>query len=608
MGNPIPPQRIRDELARVLSSTTFVRNTRQSDFLRFLVERHLDGKDAELKETVIAVEVFGRAPGYDPKLDGIVRTEAVRLRARLSRYYATDGNHNELVIHIPKGGYRPAFSVRQQLGPITVSRRSWSWVAVGFASLGALATAGQLLTRPSSAPKTLAVLPLEEVGTNPGADSDSITDTLTDGITGYLSEIDGLTVRARTSSFVLKGKHLSASDAGRQLDVEFVVEGTIVRAAGQLRVDAELIRVRDEAAVWAHQFDYKLRDALAVAGDLSDNIVKALKLPPSGRHHQTNAEAYELYLRGRQVMASFPAGGPLRGGRPIAKLAVQYFEDAIAKDANSALAHAGLADMLRLIDENIVDIYAYDRSKRAAERAIELDPLLSEAQAAMAGIRAHEYAWQDAERGFRRAIELNSNNALAHLELGASVLVPQGRLEQGIGEARLATALDPLSPYVNTEFGRVLVEAGRYGEAVAQLRRALALDPARPRAYAMLGRALYLNGNTSEALRVLEQGKAHGGLPSGTQWSICEDMRLGNPDEARARFKQQVIATHVERNIASMYACLGDAERTLEFLGRAIAAREPGILDVLEAPEFTWMRADPRFARIRQQLSPSPAS
>ena len=600
---------IRDELARVLASAAFVRNERQSHFLRFLVERHLQGRDAELKETVVAMEVFGRQADYDPKVDAIVRTEAIRLRARLSRYYAAVGRDDRVVIELPKGGYRPVARWREPRQPSVTTRPRWYWLALGAASIVAI-TAAWRLTRPSAArlpiPRlTIAVLPLQNVGST----TDSVSDALTDELIADLSMIDGLSVRSRTSSFALKGKRVTAPEVGRQLGVDYLLEGSIVQHADQLHVNAELIRVRDDTPLWSGRFDRTVRDALVTQDNLSHSIVNTLQLTlPGRRRYEADLEAYNLYLRGRQMMASFPAGGPAVGGRPIAELAVAYFEGAIAKQTNYALGYAGLADALRSIDENIRKPEAYARAKTAAHRALELDPMLSEAHAAMAGIFAHEYSWQEAERGFRRAIELNANNALAHLELGASVLLPQRHLQEGLEEARRGLALDPLSPYVNTQLGRALLEAGRYHEAIDQLRQAIALEPTRPDPYHVLGRALYLQGNTQDALIAFGQAMKLGGPPIGTPWDICAEERAGQHENALALVMRQATDARWNRSVAAAYGCLGDAERAFEFLNKAVEEHESAIAHILDAPELASMLADPRFEILRRHLNLPPAS
>ncbi|MBA2301461.1 MAG: tetratricopeptide repeat protein [Acidobacteria bacterium] len=303
-------------------------------------------------------------------------------------------------------------------------------------------------------------------------------------------------------------------------------------------------------------------------------------------------------------MTSFPAKG-----RFLANRAVQYFEQAIEKDSNYAIAYAGIADTLLAVDRNMGAAAApttFPRAKAAAEKAAELDPMLSEAQSALASVRAREYAWQDAERGFRRAIELNSNNALARLGLGASVLVEQGRFEEGLEEAGRAEALDPLSPYVNTEFGRALLMAGHFEEAVDQLRRAIALDPSRTTPYTLMGRALYLQGKTAEALTVFEDSSERGVPPGGPVWQACAEVRAGRRDRALGVLQKQLGAGMQARDLAHTYACLGDADHALEYLEISFEERDGGLAQILQAPELAWMRSNPRFAALRQKLNLAP--
>jgi TolB-like protein/tetratricopeptide (TPR) repeat protein len=600
---------VRRELEQILASPAFSRSERQSRFLRFLVERHLEARDSELKESVIAVEVFDRKPDYDPKLDAIVRTEAVRLRARLSKYYANEGSGDAVVIDLPKGGYRPVF---RQLSAVCAERKTRAarvWLTVGALVILALATAAisWRWAWQRTVPFTIAVLPLENLGHDPA--SDYFADGLTDEIIRNLSVIDGLTVRSRTSSFALKGKQLNVRGAGEQLGAEYILEGSVLRAGDQLRINAQLVRVRDDFPLWSGRFDRELMDVFAIQDEISRSIVNGLRLKLShGRRlYETNLEAYDLYLRGRHAMDGFPARG-----RPIAKGAVQYFEEAVGKDPNYAIAYAGEADALLAIDENIVAPDAYTRAKAAAEKAVELDPMLSEAQSAVASIRARDYAWQDAERGFRRALELNPNNALAHLKLGISVLVEQGRFDEGLGEVRRAAALDPLSPYTNTEFARALRLAGRYKEAIDQARKAIALDPGRNRPYALMADALYLEGKTTEALDVFQDSIRRGANPDGFRptWLACADVRTGRRDEALGLLDQTLRAAHPGATpagrLAEIYACLGDKEHAFQYLEKAFAEHQAGLAEILQDPELAWMRQDPRFATLRKELNLAP--
>ena len=470
----------RQLLGRVLASGSFSKNERLSQFLRFVVERHLEGRESELKESVIGVEVFGRKPGFDPKIDGIVRTEAVRLRARLDKYYATEGSTEPLIIELPKGGYRPIIREHRTQGEAWT--RSGSRWRLPMAAAGVLAAIGAGLwwsARPLAVTVAVAVLPFESLSRDPARDY--VADGLTDQLISGLAVIEGLTVPSRTSSFALRGRTVSAVEAGTELGADYLVEGSVLQTDERVRVNVALIRVRDDSRVWSGRFDRQLPDVFTVQEEISQGIVDALrlKLSPGRRRYEENIEPYTLYVRARQMMASFPSQG-----RSIADSALDYYEQALARDATFALAYAGLADLYLAVERNIgiaprlgPDLLA--RAKTAVSRALELDPLLSEAHSSMGSIHTREYSWEDAERHFRRAIDLNHNNALAHLELGFHVLLMQRRVDEGLDEVRRAVRLDPLSPYINTESGRALFWARRYDAAIDQLRIAIALDPSR---------------------------------------------------------------------------------------------------------------------------------
>jgi TolB-like protein/Tfp pilus assembly protein PilF len=604
---------IRGALARVLASPGFARNQRLSKFLGLLIERHLEGRDAELKESVLAVEVFGRKAGYDPRLDAVVRTEAIRLRARLEKYYQEDGRGDPLAIELPKGGYRPVFRERSPVAepptasapapPVVTERRTGWWIAgVAAALVIALGTTWSFRPRtPHSV--SIAVLPLENLSNDPG--TDYFADGLTDEIIRNLSVIEGLTVRSRTSSFALKGKVPSAIEAGRQLGADFLVEGSVRLAGDQLRVNAALVGARDGARLWSNRYDRKLTDVFAIQDEISRGIVDTLRLRLSGRRrYEANLEAYDLYLRGRQIMAGFPSRT-----RPIVSQALEYFQRAIDKDPNYAIAYAGIADAYIAVERNMGaanPVNAGPRARDAAARAIELDPMLSEAHSAMASIRAREYAWADAERGFRRAIELNPNNALAHLEIGARVLVVQGRFEDGFEEVARALALDPLSPYAMTESGEALLLARRYAEAVERFRKAIALDPTRNRPYNSLARALYLQGSVVEATTASEQSRNVAPAPFATDWMACLEVRAGRHDKAVVILDQLRRSDRPSRALARAHACLGNREETLAFLETAVARNEPGLPELLHAPELDFLRADARFAALRRKLNLQP--
>jgi tetratricopeptide (TPR) repeat protein len=225
----------------------------------------------------------------------------------------------------------------------------------------------------------------------------------------------------------------------------------------------------------------------------------------------------------------------------------------------------------------------------------------------MASIRAREYAWADAERGFLRAIELNPNNALAHLELGRRVLVVQGRFDEGLEAVHRALALDPLSPYVITEAGDALVLARRYQEAVERFRQAIALDPSRNRPYNLMARALSLQGRTSEALDARDRSLKLSASLVAFDWMGCLAVRAGRREEALAVLETLRNSGRPSRALASAYACLGDRAQTLASIEEAVAKNEPRIPELLQAPELDFLRDDPRFAALLKRLNLSAA-
>src|SRR5262245_14921025 len=328
---------LRCELERVLASPGFARNERMSRFLKFVVDRSLEGKGNELKESVIAVEVFGRRADYDPKLDSIVRTEAGRLRSRLSEYYAGPGSSDPMIIELPKGGYTPVFRTNG-IGEVAAARgvRHWRKLALVASIVIALLAAIIGFWRPGSTPEpiAIAVLPLENLGGDP-VNADFV-DGLTDEIISNLSVIDGLAVRSRTSSFVFKDKPHSVREAGQQLNADYILEGSVLRSGERLRVNTQLIRVRDDFALWSGRFDRQLTDFFDIQDEPSRRVVNNLrvKLGRGQRRYEANHEAYELYLQARAIR------GPARPRRKI-----EILEQVVGKDPSFAPAWAALAEL-----------------------------------------------------------------------------------------------------------------------------------------------------------------------------------------------------------------------------------------------------------------------
>jgi TolB-like protein len=488
----------RDEVERVLSSACFARSERASKLFRYLVERQLEGRESELKESVIGVEVFGRRPDYDPKVDSTVRTEAVRLRARLSEYYSTEGSQDAIVIDLPKGGYVPNFRQRTPV-PIVqtaVPRRLWLTVAlVGFTASATAIGAWWILPKNASIP--IAVLPLVNLSQDPA--NDYFADGLTDEIIRNLSIIEGLAVRSQTSSFAFKGKAQNVREAAKQLGADYILEGSVLRAGQQLRINAQLVRGSDDVPIWSARYDREFADIFAIQDEISRGIVNSLrlKLGRGRRRYETSVEAYDLYLRARAL------GGGGRFALPGFRQSIPVFEQAIAKDPTFAPAYAGLAVAHVVLSGNFTNDIPGELAKirPAAEKAVQLDPLSAESHDALGTAYAREAQWEQSEKSFLRAIEIQPGRAESHAHLAAYLLLPLGRIDEAIRHLRIAEKNDPLSSYVHYWLGDALADAGRNEEAAAVCEKMASENPNRQ---ACVFGARTREGRVGEVIRIYE--------------------------------------------------------------------------------------------------------
>jgi TolB-like protein len=577
---------VQKQLQRVLASHGFARNERLSRFLRFVVERQLEGRDGELKESVIGIEVFGRRPGFDPQQDSTVRSEAARLRARLAEYYAGEGSGDAVVIEVPKGRYTPVF---RQHG---IGTRLWLMVALAALAV-ALAGVGWWRFQRQDAPIPIAVLPLSNLSQDPA--NDYFADGLTDEIIRNLSIIDGLAVRSQTSSFVFKGKPRSVREAGKQLGADYILEGSVLRAGQRLRINAQLVRVPDDLPLWSGKYDRELTDIFAVQEEISRGIVNSLrlKLGRGRRRYETSAEAYDLYLRARAL--------EIQGGLHNWNQSIGPFEQVISKDPSFAPAYAGLAGAHAARSGQSQFDLANEMSKMraAAEKATQLDPLSAEAHDALGLVYARDARWEQSEKSFRHAIELDPSRSESHIHFAMFLLLPLGRIEEAFHQVRIAEKTDPLSPNTQAKVAGVLIAAGRYDEAAGHCQKLPADFPSKS---VCLGRVRLGQGRPAEAVEAFTAAVNRGvPLPTGGLGGY-----LGNAyAQAGRREEAEKLAAAVPSawQQALIFAGLGDKDRTLEAAERMVPLGPVRIgRDVLNAPEFTLLRGDPRVRTLRKKV------
>ncbi len=597
-------QSARRQLERVLASPGFARNERLSRFLRFVVQRHLEGRDGEIKESLLAIEVFGRSPGYDPKQDPIVRTEAIRLRARLSEYYQGEGKDDPLIIELPKGGYVPVIRPSQRRAEITTPLmtahsepplRRWRlgirvWIGAALACLVvALAAMGWWRFHPE-VPIPIAVLPLINLNQDPA--NDYFADGLTSEIIRNLSIIDGLATRSEASSFALKSKPLKGRDAGKQLEADYLVEGSVLRSGQQLRINVQLVRVSDDFPLWSGRYDREMRDIFSIQDEISRGIVNnlRLKLGRGRRQYETSTEAYDLYLRARALDGR---------GYPRARFqSIPLFEQAIAKDPSFTPAYAGLAAAHAALSGNgNYDIAReVEQLHAAAEKAIELDPLSAESYDALGAAYARDGQWEQSEKSFLRAIELQPERADSHTHFAFLYLLPLGRLEDAIEQLHIAERNDPLSPDVHFWLADALADAGRDEDAAKSCEK---LPPEHPQREGCILDARRRRGKASEVVQIHEASGRVGATTIG-----CAYARLGRREEAEK--EAAIVATNPGGDGgAEIFACLGDKDRVFEALAREAAVgpiRMGYFLLRVDRENRELLRGDPRLRALRKKV------
>ncbi len=584
---------IRRHVEKVLSSAGFERNARLSQFLRFVTRLHLEGRDHELKESVIGTEIFGRKPDYDPKSDAIVRNEARRLRALLLEYYQDGGRADAIVIDVPKGGYVLAIRAREFPAPPTALVGVTHWRRIGWIAAAAFAVAlaaGAWARFGRKDSTTIAVLPLVDMSQT--SDADYVADGLTGELISNLSVVEGLSVRSQTSSFMLKGKPRNLREAGTELGVEYVLEGSVRRDSDRFRVLVQLVRVRDDQPLWAGRYDRDFKHLLEMQDEISRGIVNSLRLK-LGRvrlRYDTSTEAYDLYLRARAMEIQKGMRGVNEG--------VGLFESAVAKDPSFAPAYAALAASYATRSSEAVIVHGppVDRAAEtakmgpAAEKALQLDPLLPEAHDAMGMVQARDAQWELAEKSFRHALELDPNNSLFRRHLILDLLLPLGRIDEALAQIRFAEKADPLAPQVQIVYAQVLVSGGRFDEAATRCRK-LSIG-GEPR-LGWLSRALLGKGKVQDAVRTLEGGSNYGDV-------VTAVLGVAYAQAGRRSEAERIAAELPSPLQAEVFAALGDKGRAFDALNRSIPLGGTRVGRELNYPEFAFLRGDPQMKTLRR--------
>ncbi len=458
--------------------------------------------------------------------------------------------------------------------------------------------------------RSVAVLPLENLTGDPA--QEFLSDGMTDVLITDLAQIGSLRVISRTSSMAYKGTRKPLREIARELGVDGIVEGTVMRSAERVRVTAQVIRVEPEGHLWADVFDRPVHDVVELQEELARAISRAIHTTVTpGEHsrtattHPTSRQGYEAFLRGRYLWN--------RRTEEATKKAIEYFQQAIADDPNYAIAYVGLADAYKSLalpdamQEALPPHAAFPKAREAVTRALEVDDQLAEAHASLAHLKyLYDRDWYGAEREFRRAIELNPNYASAH-QWYAYQLLWMGRLAEARDEIERAKDLDPLSLTIDGTLALVLSSRHQYDEAIELCRKPLEVAPDFAFAHYRLGQIYEFKGAYTEAIPELEKAMTlSGGSPRATAELSFAYARNGRRSEAlrlREALRKQSSRRYVSPlNMAIVFAGLGDRASTLTWLEKAAEDRDPSLPVVTLNPAFADVKSDPRFTEVVRRV------
>ncbi len=454
----------------------------------------------------------------------------------------------------------------------------------------------------------MVVLPFENLSGDPAQEyfSDGLTEETISNLGQVASERLGII--ARTSAMTYKKTRKSIAEIGRELKVDYALEGSVRREGERVRISAQLIRTSDQTHMWAQNYERELKDVLGVQTELGRAIAEQVHVrlaerrgPARSEADWTNSAAYDAYLRGRFHL--------WKRTRPNIERAIEYFRQATAIEPRMALAHAGLADCYAIlpITSDFRPREAFPEAENAAKRALELDPGSAEAHCALASIRFwYSWDWRDSEEHSRQAIGRNANYALAHLFYG-HMLSNTGRHEQAIAEIDLARQLDPFSPIINTLCAEFRFHAGRHDEVLPIIARSLEIDPHFWVTHVVAAKAYQSLGCWEEALEAAQRASQFSaGNTEATALVGYTYARMGERSEAEKVLEQLQILSAQKfvppYNVATIYSGLGSLDSAIDCLEKAFDERDVHMVFLKVEPKWDVLRDHARFQTIIREV------
>ncbi|MCI0658547.1 MAG: hypothetical protein L0170_15960, partial [Acidobacteria bacterium] len=467
-------------------------------------------------------------------------------------------------------------------------------------------TTARRRTKASGPIRSLVVLPLENLSGDPG--QEYFADGMTEALIARLAKIGTLRVISRTSAMLYRGARKPLPEIARELKVDAVVEGSVLRSGGQVRITAQLIRAATDEHLWAETYDRDLRDVLALQSEVARAIAQEIqvKLTPkeeaSLAHSRTvDPAAYEAYLRGLHSWNKRSESG-LKGG-------IDYFQRAIDMDPTYALAYAGLADCYSVLGwiGVLPPKDSFGRGKAAAMRALELERDLAEAHSSLAyALHNYDWDWLNAEKEFKKSFELNPRYATGHHWYG-TLLLSMGKAREGIAEMEKAVELDPLAPIISAALGFIHYMSRQFDQGVVALMKSVETHPRFWIRHNWLGLTAGQRGEHEQAVSECSRAvELSGGLPL-SLGSLGHVQGLSGDRQGALRTLDRLAELSKQRYVmpyamASVYAGMGDGDHALEWLEKGWEEHGSLLCFLSTDPAFDSLRRLPRFQDLLRRI------
>jgi serine/threonine protein kinase/tetratricopeptide (TPR) repeat protein len=476
----------------------------------------------------------------------------------------------------------------------SASRKLW----IGGAVAGALALAiggGYYLMHgraPGEKVTSIAVLPFVNATSDPN--NEYLSDGLTESLIGTLSQLPDVKVMARSTVFRFKGKEDDPQQIGKALNVSSVLMGRVTQHGDTVAVQADLVNTADGSEMWGKHYERKMADVTQVQSDITRDVAKKMQIHVTGDEREkmgsagtSNPDAYRFYLEGQQQLYGRTKPGILKS--------VALFRQAVAADPQYSLAWAALSNSYVVASgygHLLPPAEAGPLADEASKKAVELDDSSSEAHVARGNALSIQWRWSEAEKEFRRAIELNPNNANAHYFYAFNYLMPTNQIEEALEQFRLALALDPLAGIVRTNYALTLMDAGKYPESREQFDQILQRDPAFGPAHFYLSQVQATQGQWADAINTMISGPG----------SPFPNRSFNADAQGYVQLMEAGSNGTLPANVAVAYSLAGNRDKAFEFLEKAYADRDDELIAVIRFPAFDHLKSDPRWPALLHKL------